>query len=101
MSKDYLKGFALDKVIDFGLPEVDDRYHIWRVPLLSKNKENIGEIVIDAITSLINEKKSSDKEILESRLFGRKHQNGNTNGHQNGNSNNDEYGAVPKIFSIF
>ena len=100
VSLNYLKGFALDKVIDFGLPEVDDRYHIWRVPLLSKIKESIGEIVIDAITSLINEKKSTDKDVLESRLLGRKHQTGSINGHQNGNSNNDEYGAVPKISNL-
>lgn len=93
---DYLKGFALDKVIDFGLPEIDDRYHIWRVPLLSKTNENIGEIVIDAITSLIDEKKSSDKIVLESRLLGRKPLNGN----QIGNSNNEEYGAIPKISNL-
>jgi DNA modification methylase len=100
ISKDYLKGFALDKVIDFGLPEVDDRYHIWRVPLLSMNNDPIGEIVIDAITSLINEKKSSSKEILESRLLGRKIQNIPINGNQNKNSNNDEFGAIPKISNL-
>lgn len=100
VSKEYLKAFALDKVIDFGLPEVDDRYHIWRVPLLSKNKENIGELVIDAITSLINEKKSSDKAVLESRLLGRKILNGHSIEPQNGNSNNNEYGAVPKISNL-
>ena len=100
VSRDFLKGFALDKVIDFGLPEIDDRYHIWRVPLLSKNKENIGEIVIDAITSLINEKKSSDKEVLESRLLGRKLQNGHNGGRRNGSSNNDENGAIPKISNL-
>jgi len=100
VSKDYLKSLALEKVIDFGLPEVDDRYHIWRVPLLSKNSENIGEIVIDAITSLINEKKSSDKQVLESRLLGRKLQNGTTTQYQNGDSNDDDYGAIPKISNL-
>lgn len=30
---EYLVELQLDKVIEFGLPEIDDRYHIWRVPL--------------------------------------------------------------------
>ena len=69
---EYLKGFQLEKAIEFGLPEVDDRYHIWRVPVKSPKGELIGEITIDAITTLINDKKSSQKEVLESRLLGRK-----------------------------
>ena len=72
VSKNFLKSIELDNAIDFGLPEIDDRYHIWRVPLKSKSEEVIGEIVIDAITTLINEKKSTNKELLESRLLGRK-----------------------------
>lgn len=71
-SRNFLKSIDLDNAITFGLPEIDDRYHIWRVPLLNKEKENIGEIVIDAVTTLINAKKSTDKEVLESRLLGRK-----------------------------
>lgn len=58
VATDFLKSVDLDKAVDFGLPEIDDRYHIWRVPILSKNKENIGEVVIDAITTLINDKKA-------------------------------------------
>jgi DNA modification methylase len=72
VSKGYLQSISLDKVINFGLPEIDDRYHFWRVPLLSKQNEKIGEIVIDAISTLINEKKTTTKEVLESRLLGRK-----------------------------
>src|SRR5215211_7713111 len=81
------------KSVDFGLPEIDDRYHIWRVPILSKNKENIGEVVIDAITTLINDKKSTNKEVLESRLPGRKIVNGH------GNSSKDN-GDCPKISNL-
>jgi len=40
--------------------------------LLSHDSTNIGEIVIDAFSSLILEKKSTQKKILESRLLGRK-----------------------------
>ncbi len=72
VTKNYLKSIQLDKVTKFGLPEIDDRYHIWRVPLLSNENEPIGEIVIDAISTLINEKKSTNKKVLESRLLGRK-----------------------------
>ena len=93
---DYLKTFELDKVIEFGLPEIDDRYHIWRVPLLSKNDEQIGEIVIDALTTLINEKKSSNKEVLESRLLGRKYPN-NISKEIDSLSEN---GSIPKISNL-
>jgi DNA modification methylase len=67
----YLSEIELENVIDFGLPEIDDRYHIWRVPLKSNNKA-IGEIVIDAKTSLVEAHKSTSKETLEVRLLGRK-----------------------------
>ena len=71
---EYLKETQLEKVIDFGLPEVDDRYHIWRVPLLSKNKETVGQVIIDAVSTLIDLPKTTDKSVLEARLLGRKPQ---------------------------
>ena len=55
----------------FGLPEIDDRFNIWRVPLKSKLGDKVGEVVIDAITTLIDWNKSTSKEILENRLLGR------------------------------
>lgn len=62
----------LTNAVKFGLPEVDDRYHIWRVPLkASSSDEKIGEAVIDAKTSLILEEKSTRQAILEARLLGR------------------------------
>jgi DNA modification methylase len=101
VSLEYLKSIALEKAIGFGLPEIDDRYHIWRVPLLSKTKENIGEIVIDAITSLINEKKSTTNVVLESRLLGRKNLSAhNGNGHLNRHNEESENGDVPKISNL-
>ena len=33
ITTEWLADIQLDKVIALGLPEVDDRYHIWRVPL--------------------------------------------------------------------
>jgi len=68
----WLEHAQLENAIDFGLPEVDDRYHIWRVPLINKaTNGRIGEVVIDAYTSLIIEGKSTSTKILEERLLGR------------------------------
>lgn len=68
----WLQSVQLDNSVDFGLPEVDDRYHIWRVPLLNKASQcRIGEVVIDARTSLILQDKSTSAKTLEARLLGR------------------------------
>lgn len=71
ISLDYLKELELDKVISFGLPEIDDRFNIWRVPLKSKGGTAIGEVVIDAITTLIDTPKTTPKDLLENRILGR------------------------------
>jgi len=68
----WLERARLQKAIVFGLPEIDDRYHVWRVPLLGEtSRERLGEVVIDARTSLIVEEKSTDPTLLEKRLLGR------------------------------
>lgn len=67
----YLENIELSQVLRFGLPEVDDRYHCWRVPLTGRDNVKIGEVVIDAFSSLILEKKTTQKEVLECRLLGR------------------------------
>ncbi|HVB21141.1 MAG TPA: site-specific DNA-methyltransferase [Ktedonobacteraceae bacterium] len=68
----WLQAVQLENAIDFGLPEVDDRYHVWRVPLLQKaTRERIGEVVIDAHTSLVLTDKSSTPASLEARILGR------------------------------
>lgn len=71
ISKVYLQQIDLDKVVFFGLPEIDDRFNIWRVPLVSKDGTRLGEVVIDAFTTFIDHDKSTDKELLENRLLGR------------------------------
>ncbi len=72
IARAWLEYADLQNVIEFGLPEVDDRYHIWRVPLVAKSTtERIGEVVIDARTSLILEEKSTTPTVLEVRLLGR------------------------------
>ena len=68
----WLERVQLEHAISFGLPEVDDRYHIWRVPLLNAaTQERIGEGVIDAYTSLLLEDRSTAPAVLETRLLGR------------------------------
>lgn len=66
----YLKQIALENTLAFGLPEVDDRYHCWRVPLLA-NGHSVGEVVLDAATGLVVEDKTTAREVLESRIVGR------------------------------
>jgi len=68
----WLKEIDLSQTISFGLPEIDDRYHIWRVPLTKKSdKKKIGEIVIDAFTTEILLDKTTKQEMLEARLLGK------------------------------
>lgn len=67
----YLKILELDKAVEFGLPEIDDRFDIWRIPLKSKTGNRVGEIVIDALTTFIDTNKTTSKELLENRLLGR------------------------------
>ncbi|GIW55010.1 MAG: hypothetical protein KatS3mg082_1414 [Nitrospiraceae bacterium] len=69
----WLDRMELQGAVRFGLPEVDDRYHVWRVPLVaSKGGEMVGEVVIDAYTSLVRPDKSTNRETLEARLLGRR-----------------------------
>lgn len=70
----YIKDCNLENATRFGLPEIDDRFDIWRVPILSMDETKIGEVVIDAISSLIDISKTTSKDILENRLWGRKSQ---------------------------
>lgn len=66
---DWLNTIGLRKALSLGLPEIDDRYHIWRVALLGGARNRIGEVVIDAKTSLINSRKTTQKELLEKGLL--------------------------------
>lgn len=68
----WLKTFSLEKAIGFGLPEVDDRHHIWRVPLVKPGtSKRIGEVVINAYTSLVNADETTASDVIEARLLGR------------------------------
>lgn len=70
IASEWIKDAGFKRAIGFGLPEIDDRYHIWRIALTKDNThERIGEIVIDAKTSLVNIKKTTKKEAIEKRLL--------------------------------
>lgn len=65
----WLERVGLAQAVTLGLPEIDDRYHIWRVPLRRHRKERVGEVVIDAYTTEIREDKSTNTVLIESRLL--------------------------------
>lgn len=66
----WLSEIELSNVIALGLPEVDDRYHVWRVPLRAlAGGAKIGEVVIDAYTTGIIFEKTTKPEMLEARLL--------------------------------
>ncbi|MFX0116621.1 MAG: DNA-methyltransferase [Candidatus Hodarchaeota archaeon] len=65
----WLEVQELKHAIAYGLPEIDDRYHIWRISLLNNlSKARVGEVVIDAYSADIIEEKSTKTEILRGRL---------------------------------
>ena len=63
IAKSHLEKLDLVDKFSFGLPEVDDRYHVWRVPLVITG-QRIGEIVINSRTSTIDHEKSSKSPFL-------------------------------------
>jgi SpoVK/Ycf46/Vps4 family AAA+-type ATPase len=67
--KEWLAEIQLENVVKFGLPEIDDRYHIWRVPIRVENGKKIGEVVIDAYSTEIIAAKTTKPEILTARLL--------------------------------
>ena len=85
----WLDNIGLKKVISFGLPEIDDRYHIWRIALLGGNRHRLGEVIIDAKTSLINSQKTTKRESLEKGLLKR------NNGKKENGSSCDDYPISP------
>ena len=57
---------------DNSLPEVDDRYHLWRIPLLSKQTDTrAGECVIDARSGKFVSDRSTSEKVLQQRLKAR------------------------------
>lgn len=72
ITESWLRELDLSKAVNLGLPEVDDRYHIWRVPLRSHQNGKVGEVVINAYTTEILADKTTRPEMLEARLLQKK-----------------------------
>ena len=71
-ARSYVGALDLGEAVGFGLPEIDDRYHIWRVALLACSGGGpVGEVVIDAYTGLVDETRTSRRETIAVRLLGR------------------------------
>ncbi len=77
LSTTQAKNLALTKLADWGLtndaiqlglPEVDDRYHIWRIPLIRGKNERLGELVFNAKSGEFDASKSSEPSLIENRL---------------------------------
>ena len=65
----YLDEHEITTGVTFGLPEVDDRYDIWRVPVRSaRTHQKIGEIVVSAATGVVNPDKSTKLDFINFRL---------------------------------
>lgn len=72
IAKNWLTSSHLENAVDFGLPEVDDRYHVWRVPLLRQGTHyRVGEVVLDAFNSMVLLEETTKPGVIESRLLGR------------------------------
>ncbi len=91
IAREWLSQIKLDKVTTLGLPEVDDRYHVWRVPLCNSTRNHkIGEIVIDAYSTEINSAKTTSPSILEARILKRHEET-----HREASPRKTEYEATP------
>jgi DNA modification methylase len=66
---DLVRAWRLRRSVTFGLPEVDDRYHVWRVPLLSASSiARVGEVVLDARSGALDDARTTDVETVRARL---------------------------------
>jgi len=66
---DAVRGWGLHDALRFGLPEVDDRYHVWRVPLLARaSAAAAGEIVLDARSGALDAARSTAVATVRARL---------------------------------
>jgi DNA modification methylase len=67
IARQEIAGWPCAALLGFGLPEIDDRYHVWRVPLVAGG-DKVGELVIDARTALVQQERSSSNTVVAERL---------------------------------
>lgn len=69
LANEVLSAWELDHPdLRFGLPEVDDRYHIWRIPIIRGRNERLGELVFSAKTAAFDESRSTNLDLIQTRL---------------------------------
>ena len=69
VADDQVAAWGLGAATGFGLPEIDDRYHVWRVPVLAgTSASRVGEIVIDARAGTVDRRRSTEVETVRARL---------------------------------
>ncbi|HEV2310378.1 MAG TPA: site-specific DNA-methyltransferase [Acidimicrobiia bacterium] len=62
-------GWGLHDVVRFGLPEIDDRYHVWRVPLVARaSATKAGEVVLDARSGALDAARTTAVDTIRARL---------------------------------
>lgn len=64
----HVGAWHLGSALTFGLPEIDDRYHVWRVPVVDDATTRVGEIVIDARSATVDSVRSTDAATVTARL---------------------------------
>ena len=66
---DAVQGWGLRDAVRFGLPEIDDRYHVWRVPVVScASAATAGEVVLDARSGALDPARTTAPDTLRARL---------------------------------
>lgn len=69
LAKEVLAGWGQSHAdLRFGLPEVDDRYHVWRIPLIRGKNERLGELVFSAKSGMFDSTRSTEPELIQTRL---------------------------------
>ncbi|KOR11870.1 modification methylase [Staphylococcus carnosus] len=68
VTSEYLNRSKLATNYTFGLPEYDDRYKLWRVPILNNSSFYLGTVYLDAEKGKVEINRSTTEEVMLNRL---------------------------------
>ena len=69
VARSAIGSWGLSRLVAFGLPEIDDRYDVWRVPVLCPERDSrVGEVVIDAHSGAVQEHRTTTAAVIGARL---------------------------------
>ena len=65
----WLENIELEEAIVFGVPEVDDRYHVWRVPLVGKDRPGAerGAVLCDEYLASSSASRAQERVVKKNR----------------------------------